>query len=95
MYPCGRECQREAVTERRNTIEIVSCIYLNIWTPYFLTIQVIAFEQVHFTTFSYVLNLTVINHADPEQTPHSVTSDLGVCCLLRHVCLNTWIRKSK
>ena len=28
------------------------------------------------------------NSVDPDQMPHSVLSDLGLSCLLRHVCLN-------
>ena len=29
------------------------------------------------------------NSADPDQTPRSAASDLGLHCLLRHVCPNT------
>ena len=29
------------------------------------------------------------NCVDPDQTPHSVASDLGLHCLLRPVCPNT------
>ena len=30
------------------------------------------------------------NSVDPDQIPHSVVSDLGLHCLLRPVCWNTW-----
>ena len=29
------------------------------------------------------------NNVDPDQTPRSAASDLGLHCLLRHVCPNT------
>ena len=29
------------------------------------------------------------NNVDPDQTPHSVASDLGLNCLLRPLCPNT------
>ena len=28
----------------------------------------------------------VVNSVDPDQTPRSAASDLGLYCLLRHVC---------
>ena len=30
------------------------------------------------------------NSVDPDQMLQNVASDLGLYCLLRHVCLNTW-----
>ena len=30
------------------------------------------------------------NSVDPDQMPHSAASDLGVHCLLRPVCSNTY-----
>ena len=40
---------------------------------------------------SMCLNISgrVANGVDPDQMPHSAASDLGLHCLLRHVCLNT------
>ena len=32
----------------------------------------------------------VANSADPDQTPQNAASDLGLHCLLRPVCPNTW-----
>ena len=31
----------------------------------------------------------VANSVDPDQMLHSAASDLGLHCLLKHVCLNT------
>ena len=30
------------------------------------------------------------NSADPNQTPHSAASDLGLDCLQMHICPNAW-----
>ena len=53
---------------------------LSIGTPYLLTILVLKFEIVHSTTSCCVSNiaLSMANSVDPDQTPHSVASDLGL-----------------
>ena len=45
---------------------------LDIWAPYFLTIRVLTFEQVHFTTFRMGLKKLlgwVTNSVNPDQMP--------------------------
>ena len=32
----------------------------------------------------------MVNSVDPDQTPHIAASDLGLHCLLRHVCQNIY-----
>ena len=36
------------------------------------------------------LALCMANSVDPDQTPHSVASDLGLHCLHWPICPNTW-----
>ena len=37
----------------------------------------------------------ISDSVDPDQLPHSVASDLGLHCLLRLVCPNTWEKYDK
>ena len=49
-------------------------------------------------SFSLLVNVSQLldewQTADPDQMLHSAAYDLGLFCLLRHVCLNTWGRYS-
>ena len=64
---------------------------LSIGTPYLLTIHVLKFEIVHSTTTRCVQNiaLCVVNGVDPDQSLHSVASDLSLHCLQMPICPNT------
>ena len=33
----------------------------------------------------------MVNSVDPDKMPHSVVSDLGLHCLQRPICPNTWV----
>ena len=59
----------------------------SIRTPQLLTILVLKFEQV-----ILCLKITggVANSVDPGETPRYATSHLGLHCLLRPICLNTY-----
>ena len=68
----------------------ITVFTLNIWTPILITIFVLRFDQVHFTPADVSRTPGwVANSLDPDQTPRSAASDLGLDCLLRHVCPNT------
>ena len=60
---------------------------LSIRTRRLLTILVLKFEQVQFTTRCCVSKIAgwVANSVDPDETPHSAASHLGQYCLLRPV----------
>ena len=69
----------------------VTIFTLSIQTPQLLTIFVLKFEQVKFTTQCYLkISRWVANSVDPDETPHSVASHLGLHCLLRPVCQLTY-----
>ena len=53
-----------------------------VFAPQCLTIYVLKFEPVQFTT-------RVANRVDPDETPHSAASHLSLNCLLWPVCPNT------
>ena len=68
------------------------CIYpIGSPQPY-LTILVLKFEKIYFTTCWCVYNSAgwVANSVASDQTLHSAVSDLGLHCLLRTVCSNTY-----
>ena len=74
----------------QNTDYCTTVFTVSIETSYLLTILVLKFETVHSTT-SQCVNIVVcmVNRVDPDQTPHSAASDLGLHCLQRPICHNT------
>ena len=71
---------------------MITIFTLSIGTSYPLTctILVLKFEIVHSTTCLCVLKYCCMyGSVDPDQTPHSEASDLGLHCLQRPVCPNT------
>ena len=78
---------------KRAIIAYVNTIFtLSIQTPQLLTIYVLKFEPVQFTTPMLCLKIAgrVANSVDPDETPHSAASHLGLNCLHRPVCPNTY-----
>ena len=66
--------------------------YLNnlIGTPYQLTIHVLKFEIVHFSTSLCVsIPVCMANGVEPDQRVHSVASDLGLHRLQSPTCCNS------
>ena len=72
-------------------IQNITVFTLSIGTSYILTMLFLKFGKIHLITFWCVRNIAgwVANSVDPDQMQHSVASDLGLHCLLRHVFPNT------
>ena len=61
-------------------VQISYCIYPGYWDILIAYILVLKSEQAHLQTVG-----RVANSVDPDQTPRSVASDLGLHCLIRSV----------
>ena len=66
-------------------VDVICFMYRNnskFWTPYLLTILVLKFETINSVTSLRVQGIAVcmVNSVDPDQTPHSATSDPGLLC---------------
>ena len=69
---------------------IVTAFTISIRTPQDLTISVLKFEQVWFTTQCLKITRWVANIVGFDEMPHSVASHLGPHCLPRPVCPNIY-----
>ena len=77
-------------------MSMYTIITLSIGTSYLLTILLIKFEVVHFTTSCcvYSIALCMANSLNLDQTPRSAASDLGLHCLQRPTRIITKVYQS-
>ena len=73
-------------------INMVTVFTLSIRTPQLLTIHVpkIWTSTIHYPMLCLKIAGWVANSVDPDETPRSAASHLGLYCLLRPVCPNTY-----
>ena len=72
-------------------IQILHTVFIiSIGTHYLLTIIALKFELVHYITYRCVGDIAVCkaSNVDPDRTPPSAASDLGLHCLQMFICPN-------
>ena len=75
------------ITESVRTVVGCTVLTLKYGTPYLLTIFVLKLEQDHLLPVDGSAGF-VANSVDPDQTPRSAASDLGIHCVLSPVSPN-------
>ena len=63
--------------------------YSDTSTPYHICSKIWT-STIHYQMLCLKIAGWVANNVDPDETPHSAASHLGLYCLLRPVCLNTY-----
>ena len=68
--------------------------YSDTSTPYHIRSKIWT-STIHYPMLCLKIAGWVANSVDPDETPRSATSHLGLNCLLRPVCLNTYGKYGK